>query len=273
MDRFFAIVNPAAGGGRSANSRTRARASAREGLKIDVIASTGRAMPCNLPAKRTSRAYRPFLAVGGDGTAHEILNGVLARHTAIQRVAAGISCHWEPAIPSCVTLQRTGLRASMQALLEGRTRTVDLLRLTHASGEIYSFIFEHGFTADVAALTKSHVQAVRRSRLFVRVFCAWWQCRRRSVALRCDDDAEWDEGPSLFLTFNNSKYTGGTMLHCADADPTDGLIDICALGPDWPAGVASTCRDFTTALISNIRWLRAARCATSNSKRRARGRS
>ena len=42
MDRFFAIVNPAAGGGRSAKLAGPALASLREkGLRIDVIASTG----------------------------------------------------------------------------------------------------------------------------------------------------------------------------------------------------------------------------------------
>jgi diacylglycerol kinase (ATP) len=57
------------------------------------------------------------------------------------------------------------------------------------------------------------------------------QLRRRSFALRCDDDQEWDERRSLFLTFNNSKYTGGTMLIAPQADPTDGLIEFVRWGP------------------------------------------
>ena len=49
--------------------------------------------------------------------------------------------------------------------------------------------------------------------------------------MRCDDDREWDERRCLFLTFNNSKYTGGTMLIAPNADPSDGLIEYVRWGP------------------------------------------
>jgi len=72
------------------------------------------------------QGYRRFLAVGGDGTAHEILNGVFAgRHRGSAR-RAGF-----PALGTGNSFLRDfakdGAAASMQALLEGRTRTVDLL--------------------------------------------------------------------------------------------------------------------------------------------------
>jgi len=40
-----------------------------------------------------------------------------------------------------------------------------------------------------------------------------------------------DERRCLFLTFNNSKYTGGTMMIAPHADPTDGLIEYVRWGP------------------------------------------
>src|SRR5207253_10109250 len=63
--------------------------------------------------------------------------------------------------------------------------------------------------------------------VFVRVV----QLHRRSFSLRCDEDQQWDERRSLFLTFNNSKYTGGTMLIAPQADPADGLIEFVRWGP------------------------------------------
>src|SRR3979490_1107130 len=90
MDRFFAIVNPAAGGGRSAKLAGPALARLREkGLKIDVIASTGRGHAVQLAREAYEQGYRRFLAVGGDGTAHEILNGVFAGRSTVQRIALG----------------------------------------------------------------------------------------------------------------------------------------------------------------------------------------
>jgi YegS/Rv2252/BmrU family lipid kinase len=232
MDRFFAIVNPAAGGGRSAKLAGPALAHLREkGLRIDVIASTSQGHGVQLAREAYDQGYRRFLAVGGDGTAHEILNGVFAGRAAVQRIALGFL----PLGTGNSFLRdftEDGAAASMQALLEGRTRIVDLLRLTHATGEIYSFnLLSVGFTADVAALTNRMFKPFGDLGYLLGVFVRVVQLRRRSTALRCDDDAEWDEGRSLFLTFNNSKYTGGTMLIAPDADPSDGLIEFVRWGP------------------------------------------
>jgi diacylglycerol kinase (ATP) len=232
MDSFFAIVNPAAGGGRSAKLAGPALARLREkGLQVNVISSTGPGHAIQLAREAYNQGYRRFLAVGGDGTAHEILNGVFAGRTSVERVALGFL----PLGTGNSFLRdfaKDGADASMQALLENRKRPVDLIRLTHAAGEIYSFnLLSVGFTADVAALTNRMFKPFGHLGYLLGVFVRVVQLRRRSFALRCDDDREWDERRSLFLTFNNSKYTGGTMLIAPNADPTDGLIEFVRWGP------------------------------------------
>jgi len=77
MERFFAIVNPAAGGGRSAKLAGPAIAGVRaKNLHVDVVASTGQGHAVQLAREAYDQGYRHFLAVGGDGTGHEILNGI-----------------------------------------------------------------------------------------------------------------------------------------------------------------------------------------------------
>jgi YegS/Rv2252/BmrU family lipid kinase len=232
MDRFFAIVNPAAGGGRSAKLAGPALTRLREkGLRVDVIASTGPGHAAQLAREAYDQGYRHFLAVGGDGTAHEILNGVFAGRALVNRVALGF-LPFGTGNSFLRDFTKNGSEASMQALLDRRTRSVDLLRLTHATGEIFSFnLLSVGFTADVAALTNRMFKPLGDLGYLLGVFVRVAQLRRRSFALRCDDDAEWDERRSLFLTFNNSKYTGGTMLIAPQADPTDGLIEFVRWGP------------------------------------------
>jgi diacylglycerol kinase (ATP) len=232
MNRFFAIVNPAAGGGRAAKLAGPALARLREkGLRVDVIASTGPGHAAQLAREAYDQGYRRFLAVGGDGTAHEILNGVFAGRTSVERVALGF-LPFGTGNSFLRDFAKDGAQASMQALLDGRTRSVDLLRLTHAAGEIYSFnLLSVGFTADVAALTNRMFKPLGDLGYLLGVLVRVAQLRRRSFALRCDDEQEWDERRSLFLTFNNSKYTGGTMLIAPQADPTDGLIEFVRWGP------------------------------------------
>jgi len=231
-DRFFAIVNPAAGGGKSAKLAGPALARLRaKGLHIDVIASTGPGHAVQLAREAYSQGYRRFLAVGGDGTAHEILNGVFARNPEAERIALGFL----PLGTGNSFLRdftKHGAEASLDALFANRTRPVDLVRLTHASGEIYSFnILSVGFTADVGALTNRLFKPLGHLGYLLGVFVGLVQLKRRAFVLRSDDETEWDTRRSLFLTFNNSKYTGGTMLIAPDANPSDGFIEFVRWGP------------------------------------------
>jgi diacylglycerol kinase (ATP) len=241
MKRFFAIVNPAAGGGRSSKLAGPALARLREGgLGIDVIASTGPGHAVELASEAFKQGYRHFIAVGGDGTAHEILNGVFRGGGAKERVSLGL-------LPLGTgnsflrDFSKEGADASLQALLAGRKRPVDLLRLTHAAGETYSFnLLSVGFTADVAALTNRRFKPLGQFGYLLGVFIRVVQLRRRAFAVRCDDDKDWDLRRCLFLTFNNSKYTGGTMLIAPQADAADGFIEFVRWGPIGRFGLMCT---------------------------------
>jgi diacylglycerol kinase (ATP) len=231
-ETFFAIVNPAAGGGRSAKLAGPAIARLRKGgLHVDVIASTGPGHAAELAREAYDQRYRRFIAVGGDGTAHEILNGIFTHAGA----SAHISLGFLPLGTGNSFLRdfsQNGAEAALQALLENRTRPVDLLRLTHSQGEIYAFnLLSIGFTADVATLTNRYFKSLGSVGYLLGVLLRVAQLRRRTFALRCDDDENWDERRCLFLTFNNSKYTGGTMLIAPQSDPTDGLIEFVRWGP------------------------------------------
>ena len=231
-NKFFAIVNPAAGGGRSAKLAGPALAGLREkGLKIDVVASTGPGHAIELAREAYEQGYRRFIAVGGDGTAHEILNGVYERARSKDRIALGF-------LPLGTgnsflrDFSKDGASASLEALIEGRKRPVDLIRLTHTKGEIYSFnLLSLGFTADVGALTNRYFKPFGYLGYLLGVFVRVVQLRRRAFRLRCDEDKDWEESRCLFLSFNNSKFTGGTMLIAPQADPADGLIEFVRWGP------------------------------------------
>jgi len=231
-DRFFAIVNPAAGGGKSAKLAGSALARLREkNLKIDVIASASPGHAADLAREAYAQGYRCFLAVGGDGTAHEILNGIFSSNANPERIALGFL----PLGTGNSFLRdftSEGAEASMRALLEDRKRPVDLIRLTHSTGEVYSFnILSLGFTADVGAITNRMFKPLGHLGYLLGVVVRVVQLKRRAFTLRCDNEMTWDDRRSLFLTFNNSKYTGGTMLIAPQADPSDGFIEFVRWGP------------------------------------------
>jgi diacylglycerol kinase (ATP) len=231
-ERFFAIVNPAAGGGRSAKLAGPTLARLRErSMLVDVIESPGPGGAVRIAREAYMQGYRRFIAVGGDGTAHEILNGVFISHSGGERVSLGFL----PLGTGNSFLRdftNEGSEASLKALLAGHKRAIDLMRLTHSNGEIYSLnLLSIGFTADVAALTNRHFKALGHLGYLLGVLVRVAQLDRRPFALRCDDDKDWNEQRCLFLSFNNSKYTGGTMLIAPNADPSDGLIEFVRWGP------------------------------------------
>ena len=230
-EKFIAIVNPAAGGGRSAKRAGAELARLRDkGLRIDVIASSAPGHAAELASEAYEQGYRRFLAVGGDGTAHEIINGVF-RHERTERVELGFL----PLGTGNSFLRdftKDGAEASLQALVARRKRPVDLLLLRHASGSIYSFnLFSLGFTADVGAVTNRVFKPLGHLGYLLGVFVKVLELKRRGFRMRCDGGSDWDDRPCLFLAFSNSKYTGGTMLIAPDANPCDGFIEYVRWGP------------------------------------------
>jgi diacylglycerol kinase (ATP) len=242
MERFFAIVNPAAGGGRSAKLAGPALERLRKGgLQVDYVSPNAPGDAVRLAREAYAQGYRRFLAVGGDGTGHEILNGIfgggMAAHSAGSEHAPAdhVAMGFLPLGTGNSFLRdytREGAKASLQALLERRTRTIDLMRLTHSTGETYSFnLVSVGFTANVGALTNRHFKPFGHLGYLLGVFVRLAQLRPLTFAVRCDGDREWDARPCLFLTFNNSAYTGGTMWIAPSADASDGLIEYVHWGP------------------------------------------
>ena len=231
-DRFFAVVNPAAGGGKSARLAGDTLARLRNNrISVDVIASSAPGHAGELAREAYAQGYRSFLAVGGDGTAHEIINGIFSRNANPDRISLGFL----PLGTGNSFLRDftdKGADDSLRALLANRKRSVDLVRLTHATGEVYSLnILSVGFTADVGAITNRIFKPLGHLGYLLGVIVRVIQLKRRAFTLRCDDESVWDDRRSLFLSFNNSKYTGGTMLIAPQADPSDGFIEFVRWGP------------------------------------------
>src|SRR5215510_5597234 len=125
-DRFFAIVNPAAGGGKSAKLAGATLARLRDNrISVDVIASSAPGHAGELAHEAYAQGYRNFLAVGGDGTAHEIINGIFSRHANPDRISLGFL----PLGTGNSFLRdftKGAAAASIEALLAHRKRPVDL---------------------------------------------------------------------------------------------------------------------------------------------------
>ncbi|MCR9159258.1 MAG: diacylglycerol/lipid kinase family protein [Nannocystaceae bacterium] len=233
--RFLAVVNPAAGGGRCGKESPGAIQRLEDaGLEVEVVETSGPGEASEIVRKAYAKGQRRFLAVGGDGTGYELVNGMFP--AALQDEGDPPQLGFLPLGTGNSFLRdfmspgdKDGASHALGALLERRTRTVDVVRIEHDQGEnFYINLFAIGFAADVnsrAARYKNwgefgYVGSVVAETLGLAP---------RSFPRR-EDDGAWNETPAAFISICNSKFTGGTMMMAPDADTSDGRVDVIHVG-------------------------------------------
>jgi len=98
------------------------------GLHVDVIASTGPVTPPSSP-RAYAQNYRHFIAVGGDGTATKSSTASSPRWSQCPNLSRLSSRRDRQFLPTRFHGARQR-EIALQALIQNRKRSVDLLRLT-----------------------------------------------------------------------------------------------------------------------------------------------
>ena len=232
QNRIFAIINPAAGSGKCGKLAPRAiEKLASAGLEVESVYTCAAGEGTTAAREAYASGYRRFIAVGGDGTSYEIVNGVFPGSLAGGRISLGFL----PLGTGNSFLRdftKDGLAYASNAIVTGKSRPCDVLRITHASGRIFSInLLSVGFSADVAALTNRRFKAIGHLGYLLGVFACLARLRREVFPVRIDDEAEFNRERCLLLSFNNSKWTGGNMMIGPRAETGDGLIDYVRMGP------------------------------------------
>ena len=229
---YLAIVNPAAGGGRagkllgSALQRLNAG-----GIEVEVATTRGPGDASKIARDAYLRGERHFIAVGGDGTSYEVVNGLFPEALTSSPPTLGF-------LPLGTgnsflrDFSKAGIDYAIESLLAQRSRPCDVIRLRHKAGEIYYInLLSIGFTADVATLRARRFSGWGELGYVASIFLTLARFNRRPFPVRAEGDTQFDSRPCLFLTFNNSKFTGGTMMIAPKAEINDGLVEFVRWGP------------------------------------------
>jgi diacylglycerol kinase (ATP) len=229
---YFAIVNPAAGGGRSRKLLPPALDRLRAGrIEIEIAETRSRGDATELARQAYQRGVRRFIAVGGDGTSFEIINGLYPLPSGAEPPTLGF-------LPLGTgnsflrDFSDRGVEYAIESLLAGRTRACDVLRLRHRSAVLhYINILSMGFSADVATLRARRFSHWGEVGYITAIFLTLARFNRRPFPVRVEGENAVDDRPCLFLTFSNSKFTGGTMMIAPKAEISDGLVEYVRWGP------------------------------------------
>jgi YegS/Rv2252/BmrU family lipid kinase len=225
-------VNPAAGGGRSAKLLAPALERLQQaGIEVKVLATRSPGEATEIARDAYQRGGRNFIAVGGDGTSYEIVNGLFP-----QAIAEGPPTLAFLPLGTGNSFLRDfsdrGVEHAIESLIARKNRPCDVMRLRHRSGEIYYInLLSMGFSADVATLRARRFSRWGELGYFTSIFLTLARFNRRPFPLRVEGQEPFDDRRCLFVTFNNSKFTGGTMMIAPRAEVDDGLVEYVRWGP------------------------------------------
>jgi YegS/Rv2252/BmrU family lipid kinase len=203
-------------------------------LDAEVTARPGHAT--ELAARAYARGTRVFLAVGGDGTACEIVNGLVAAADPSTTLGADAQLAFLPLGTGNSFLRdftdRGGVDETIAAISRAAPRPCDVLCLSEGDRRRYAINqIGIGFIADVADTANRSMKSLGEIGYVVAGLARTVALREYRCPVRLNGDGAVDRRPALFWALGNSRYTGGRLLLAPRADTADGVVDLVRCGP------------------------------------------
>jgi diacylglycerol kinase (ATP) len=226
VSRFYTIVNPTAGRGAARRAAGIVRSVLTDaGAQVEVVETARRGHATELAEAAVRAGWPAVVAVGGDGTVHEVANGLMRASDGRAESAAALGV---VAVGSgndfalLAGLSRDPAEAARR-LLSRPERRVDVGR----AGERW---FTNGIGVGLDA--RVAVEANRNRRLRGIGIYLWALARVlrsfRPPVIRVEtSDGEVMERPLTLVTVGNGGRHGGGFWICPDAVIDDGLLDVC----------------------------------------------
>ena len=235
------IANPRAGRGKvDAQLPEIERILAEAGLTYRIVRTThpGHATEAAREALRAGERY--LVAAGGDGTVHEVVNGMLengkpvAADAVLGIVAAGSGCD----IVRSFGLPGDAVRATRH-LAGDAVRPIDVSKVTFTAGSAqvtryFANIAEAGLGAAVVARATKLPGFLGPA----KYLCGFWLTLPwfHPAAVQLTADGRSFEWRAHNVVLANCRFYGGGMQISPNSEPDDGMLDVLAMvGPKTDA--------------------------------------
>ncbi len=261
------IVNPRSANGSTGRRWREIQAILTRDLPAFDTVFTERPGHATLLARDASRIYKVVVAVGGDGTINEVVNGLMAEGQGASGAALGVI----PRGTGSDFVRTLGiphdLLGAARVLTAGERRLVDVGRaqVTGPDGrQLVRFFINEAEVGMGAAVS----DAVNWSSKRFGALSFWWgilatmlRYRDRQVSFRLDG------GPPEDAVINNvwianGRFSGGGMKSAPRAQPDDGLLDIVVVthaGPLLRLRTLMGLRSGRFTALPHVRYRRARR--------------
>ena len=220
------IVNPHAGKKRGVEIATRIASLLEEGgVQTELFVSDHPQGTRELADAIEPSEWDGVLAVGGDGTLFEVVNGILDGTDAplipIGQVPVGTGNSF------LRDLEVSSPEDVVSRILGNQLRDIDLGRFASDSGSFYfANLLGAGFVSNVAHRAGKYKALGSLSYLIGVVEEV---IRLQSTPIRIEIDGTRFEREAIFVEICNSRYTGGSMMMAPSARVDDGMLDVVIL--------------------------------------------
>ncbi len=215
MKPCLIIRNPAAGRGRALKQWDAVARKLRDAGTVYDEVVTHRPWEASEIAEREAGNYERIIAAGGDGTVHEVMNGMMRAGSA---AALGV-------LP-------LGTGNDFTKLLSSGVGVIDVSRISAGHDSRY---FANGMDIGFGAHAARNLTRVPR---FLTGFGAYLgalvltlvKYPQLHVRIQLDDAPAFELTTAMTAVMNGTTFGGGFRV-CPDARPDDGLLDLLLVGP------------------------------------------
>jgi len=225
------IVNPSAGRGRAARVRDAVESYwRRQGVTAEFCNAASREEVRRRSTQAAAAGYSCVIALGGDGTAHDVINGAAGTRSVVGILPAGGGND----LARALGLPLDPLEAA-HALLHAPTRHIDLLRITLATGRtcLYAGAGGAGIDAEAARLGNTRFRRIPGvARYVAAAIAAFHESRPLEVTVQADGATRHFR--ALLVAVANSPSYGSGVTIAPEARIDDGWMDLAIVAPlDW----------------------------------------
>jgi diacylglycerol kinase (ATP) len=225
------LVNPASANGKTGKRWPQiARAAHEAGLRGEAVFSERPGQLGDLAREAADEGAALLVVVGGDGTVHEVVQGVAGRE-GVELALIPRGTGWDFARTHGITKD---VNAAVRTAKDGTARPFDLGRASYAVDGVrewawFANMASVGMSGAVAAKANSTTKALGAKTSYLMalgiVFARW-----KNVSLRVRVDVEERHALMEDAIVAVGRYLAGGMMITPDAEPDDGLFDVLLIG-------------------------------------------
>ena len=236
QDTWKVIVNPNAGSGRGGREWDEISNLLKAAdIKFSSEFSQFKYNSIDLVKKAYQEGYRKFIAVGGDGTIHEVVSGIMSLNTqdpdvllAVIPVGTGNDWGREWGVT-------TDHKQAVELIAKGHSKIQDVAEVhSIKNGKDNTRFMVNigglGFDANVCYKVDGYKDEGKTGNtLYIRgLLRAFFGYTNKRFKIDVDGERLYD-GPVFSTAFGIGKFSGGGMMQTPEALPDDGLLEVTVI--------------------------------------------